>query len=690
MKLNFKALISMGLGITSLMLLAYFYLLQRDFSRDYKGVVGEFQVLESSFGQLNYEILQSSLFAYHNQDEIAARVNRIEHSYEMLTKVEMLQQPQYTEVKILLESTSRAIEDYVGGINRYMMLNAGFKNSFVFLSAHAEESIELFPPNADIHANIHRIVDTFSIARRMLDADYLANVIQKLSTLKKSGYSDDQVEFVETFVLHGRFIAKNFPEYIDSLNVLLQAQTELRVSEAQKLFVRIAQDDVKTLDQLAVILFVLIVGAMALITILFLQAGRENIRLKRLQSDLRRSLSHDQLTGLYNRFSFDAMLHEIKLPTLLLINIDRFKHVNDFYGTQTGDMILSELAALIQLPILNSYRPLFFRLGGDDFGIVLSGIEEKRAVRMAKAIAMTIESYPFMVDSIEIFITVAVSVNGTAPYLENADMALKHLKEDHNENVICFNERMRLKEKAQINLSTMRILKLAVETETVIPYFQPLVNLKTGEVEKYEALMRLQLEDGTLMFPGDFLEVAVQTPYYREMTRIMLEKTLKRFQNFPYRFSINLSMKDLTNQPLMETLIQSLENDRDTAKRLDIELLESEELYDYEHVTNFILRIKSYGCRISIDDFGSGYSNFAYVSALPIDILKIDGSLVRTIQDNPRNLQTVKTIIAFAQNLQLETVAEFVENEEIADMLIEMGVTYGQGYYYGEPTQTII
>ncbi|RLA70474.1 MAG: hypothetical protein DRG24_06840 [Epsilonproteobacteria bacterium] len=690
MKFNFKALISLGFGITSLMLLAYFYLLQRDFSSEYKGVVGEFHTLESSFGQLNYEILQSSLFAYHNQDEIAARVNRIEYSFKALKKSAILQQPQYKEVKALLESTNSAVEDYTGGINHYMMLNAGFKNSFVFLSTHAEESVELFPPHADIHTAIHHISDTFSLARRMLDADYLTTVSQQIDQLKKIDYNSDQIEFVDTFILHARFIANNFPDYIDSLNTLLQAQTELRISDAQKLFVKVAQADVKTLDQLAVILFIIIIGAMALITLLFFQSDRENIRLQRLQKELRHSLSHDQLTGLFNRFSLDVMLPKVEAPVLLLLNVDRFKHVNDFYGTQTGDAILGELASLIQLPMLDNYDPLFFHLGGDDFGIVLNGVDKKRAIQMAQIIATSIQSYPFIMDEIEIFITVAISVNSQAPYLENGDMALKHLKELHNENVICFDESMHLKEKARHNLATMRIIKTAIERNSVVPYFQPLYNLQTEKIEKYEALIRVELENGSLLYPDDFLGVASQTTYYRELTRIMLEKTLKRFQNLPYRFSVNLSMKDMMDESLVATLIKALEADRETAKRLDIELLESEELFDLERVILFIKQIKSYGCRIAIDDFGSGYSNFAYVAALPIDILKIDGSLIRTIHENPRNLQTVKTIIAFAKNLQLDIVAEYVEDEAMAQLLADLGVTYGQGYHFGKPTQTII
>ncbi|RLA69131.1 MAG: diguanylate phosphodiesterase, partial [Epsilonproteobacteria bacterium] len=160
--------------------------------------------------------------------------------------------------------------------------------------------------------------------------------------------------------------------------------------------------------------------------------------------------------------------------------------------------------------------------------------------------------------------------------------------------------------------------------------------------------------------------------------------------NFPYRFSVNLSMKDMMDETLIAVLIKALEEDRETAKRLDIELLESEELFDLDRVIVFIKQIKSYGCRIAIDDFGSGYSNFAYVSALPIDILKIDGSLIRNMHESPRNLQAVKTIIAFAQNLKLDTVAEFVEDEATAVRLKEMGVTYAQGYHFGKPSETII
>ncbi len=691
MKFNSKVLFSTGLGVISLILLVYFYFLQRDFSRDYKSVVEKFQVLENSFGQLNYEILQSSLFAYHNQDEIANRVDKIETNFEMLKSEAILQQPQYVQVKTVLENLNRTVEEYVSGINRYMMLNAGYKNSFVFLSTHAEESVKLFPPGAHIHAEIHKIVNALSVARRMLDADYLNSIAWQLESLSGDDeYAKDQREFMETFILHAKYITKNFPDYISSINRLLQAQAELRLNEAQKLFVSVAQSDVKTLDQLALLLFILIIGAIALISILFYRSGKENIHLQRLQQDLRRSLSHDQLTGLLNRFSFDSMLSETDSPTLLLINIDRFKHINDFYGTRTGDVILNELASLIQLQMLKDYNPLYFRLGGDDFGIVLYEIEEETAIRIAKAIDTTIEAYPFIVDGIEIYISVAISVNHTAPYMENADMALKYLKEYHNEKVIYFDESMRLKEKAQHNLATMKLIKSAVENNQIVPHFQPIVNLYSREIEKYEALMRIELEDGTLLFPGDFLAVAVQTTYYRDMTRIMLEKAFKRFQKFSYRFSINLSMQDLMNDQLMETLINVLESDLETAKRLDIELLESEELDDYSYVTRFIKRIKSYGCRISIDDFGSGYSNFAYVNALPIDVLKIDGSLVRSILEDPRSLQTVKTIVVFARNLQLEIVAEFVENEEIAEMLTELGVTYGQGYYFGKPSTTII
>jgi diguanylate cyclase (GGDEF)-like protein len=690
MNSKLKIAIAVTLGTASLLLGIYFYLLQKDFSHDYKEVSGQFHTLESSFGQINYEILQSALFAYHNQDTISSRLIKLRETYKMLTESSMLHQKQYARVLKAVEDAADDIDNYENGINRYMMINAGIKNSFVFLASLMSEDASSLSLDKELQDEIHGIVDQFSTARRMLDADYLADTEKILEKLGNSNLTGDQQEFINTFVLHAKFIIRNFPNYINSINSLLQAQTELNIRQIRELFIKTSQNDFQILDRLAYILLGVFIVAMVMIISLLIRSGIENMRLLRLQKELQHSLTHDQLTGLLNRVSYDTIIQQTKVPTLLLLNINNFKHINDFYGNETGDIILQEISSLIKLPLIEPYNPRFFRMGGDDFGILLNKSDLVHAERSARAIATTIESYPFIVDNIEIFITVSISVNNVDPFMENADMALKHLKTDYNDNVIVFTIDMRLKEKVQLNIATMQRIKSAIEENRIVPYYQPIFNLQTEEVEKYEALVRIEQRDDKVLKPSDFMDIAVQTPYYREISNSMLKQTIARFRSFNYRFSINLNMRDLLNSSFNKDFFKILDQNIETARRLDIELLENEELFNLDLVIDFIHRVSRYGCRVAVDDFGSGYSNFSYVSSLPIDILKIDGSLIRHIVDDKRKLNTVKTIIAFAQNLKLEIVAEYVEDRETAELLKSLGVTHAQGYYFGRPSKTIV
>jgi diguanylate cyclase (GGDEF)-like protein len=608
----------------------------------------------------------------------------------MLTESGMLHQKQYARVMKAVEDAADDIDNYENGINRYMMINAGIKNSFVFLTSLIREDAAKLSLDKALWDEIHTIIDQFSTARRMLDADYLADTEPMLEKLAKNHLAQDQKEFIDTFTLHAKFIIRNFPNYINSINSLLQAQTELNIRQIRELFINTSQNDFKILDRLAYILLGVFIVAMVMIISLLIRSGIENMRLLRLQTELRHSLTHDQLTGLLNRVSYDTIIQQTNVPTLLLLNINNFKHINDFYGNETGDKILQEISSLIKLPMLEPYNPRFFRMGGDDFGILLNKIDLVHAERSARAIATTIESYPFLIDEIEIFITVSISVNNIDPFMENADMALKHLKTEYNDNVIVFTTDMRLKEKVQLNIATMQRIKSAIEDHRIVPYYQPIIKLDTEEIVKYEALVRIEQKDDKVLQPSDFMDVAVQTPYYKEISNSMLIQTISRFRSFDYRFSINLNMRDILSSGFSKDFFKILDQNTETARRLDIELLESEELYDIDLVIDFIHRANRYGCRIAVDDFGSGYSNFSYVSSLPIDILKIDGSLISHIVDDRRKLNTVKTIVAFAQNLKLETVAEYVEDRETAELLKSLGVTHAQGYYFGRPSKTIV
>ena len=189
---------------------------------------------------------------------------------------------------------------------------------------------------------------------------------------------------------------------------------------------------------------------------------------------------------------------------------------------------------------------------------------------------------------------------------------------------------------------------------------------------------------GTLMVPYQFLEVARQAKIYGEITKIIIEKAFEFFKDKEYEFSINISVEDIGTPYIFEFIIESLARFVDPA-RVVFEILETEEIKNYDLLKEFIKKIKYYGAKIAIDDFGSGYSNFSHILELHVDYLKIDSSLVRNIKSNKNAYLITKTIIDFANSLRMKTIAEYVEDKESMDLLKEMDATYIQGYFIGRP-----
>jgi len=432
-------------------------------------------------------------------------------------------------------------------------------------------------------------------------------------------------------------------------------------------------------------LLLLFVLAIIFISVLLIRIRRENYKLKQTQHELNKALVYDQLTGLKNRFSFGKDLAEYTEPTLVLFNIDNFKHVNDFYGIEIGNYVLKKCAAILKDVSISQYDDQLYRLGGDDFGLIFQTASQEAIEHHTQTIIRAINSHTFNIENLEINISVSAAINSKTPLIENADMALKYVKGIPNLSLITYDDNLGLKEAVSNNIEMTNTLKNAIATDTIVPYFQPIFNLKHNCIEKYEALVRIECVDGLTLQPWQFLPVAQKTIYYGEITRIMLQKSMHYFKDLPYRFSVNIAMQDLLNKELMEIIKKTLTDDRETAKRVDFELLESEHIDNIALVNSFISEIKAYGCRICIDDFGSGYSNFSYLLQLNVDILKIDGSLIKEINHDPKSYQIVNTIVEFAKINKLDVVAEFVEDYKIVECLNALDVTYAQGYYYGKP-----
>lgn len=680
------------MGIGSVLLTSYYYLHQREYSQRYKAVINAFHTMQSNYDALSYDILKSALYSYNNQDDISRGMYHLNSDYANLYNASLFQDKQYLTLDYPLIDLGIHIAEYNSAVEEYLMLNAGIKNSFVFLLNYTESTHEIFPVNASIYSDINALTSELSNMRRLLDKMHLRTVEEHLQNVQNfETVNDEQRDFIKTLTLHVNYIERNFPDFISAITTLQDKKLSRELLNIQKSFDQIAKNDFIMIDRLAVLMLFLIIMALVVVVNLLLRSERENKRLKNLQKELEYIANFDTLTGLLNRYSFNQILAQkrYKAPTFLLININGFKHINDLYGAEIGDYILQEVSQLIKLSVFDAYDPTYYRLGGDDFGVLLENLPPKKASGFAEVLVQSIKHFVFVDNDIEIGITINVAINCVEPLLENADMVLKHHKKSSSETVVTFSNELGLREQIQNNIDVLHSLSSAIDQHRIIPYFQPIIDLNSGQIVKYEALVRQIGTDGEIIGPDRFLALAAQTPLYRELTKMMIEHVFEAFASEPYRFSINLSMQDLLDQELIQMLEELLKNNRQSAKRLEIELLESENLSDIEVVEHFITLLKSYGCRIAIDDFGTGYSNFSYLAKLSVDTLKIDGSLISKIETDEKYLQTVCTIVDYAKSLGVETVAEFVETRETALKLREIGVTYGQGYYFDKPQATI-
>ena len=668
------------IGFISAVSLTYFYFMQRDVTTQNKEFLIRINTLQERQDALTNTILQNALFAYHNQDKISRNVTGLVDAYDTLIASLLLQNENYAPVVAKLDTLKHNLDRNLESLNEHLMLNAGIRNSLMFLSRHIETLTLDSAQDIALYTKANQLLKRFNDSILTLDLDY---VKREDYLLKEKGTKNK--EYAATFNLHSEYLINNLPQFMLTTKYLLSNDLSDAIEEVRGTYEKIAIYDLESLDIFASILFSVFLLSILLILVLVIKYFAENQKLLETKKSLEHSIAYDLMTNLLNRKSFTEHLKTIQYPHVLLINIDNFKHVNDLYGDATGNKIIKSLAEFLLEYFKDMEHKNIYRVGGDEFAVLFEEIEESEAIQIATRLYHAIAEHTFRLKNLEITLSVSIASNNIRPILENADLALKRVKKDVTKNIIAYKEELNLKTNVRQNLQTIDTIKSAIKEKRVIPFFQPIVNLQTLKIEKYEALVRIKQVDGSILTPFFFLETAKKTSYYLEITKIMLQKTIEIAREYPmYRFSVNLSMLDLLNSELTDTLIDILQNDPDTASRIDIELVESEYIYDISLVKEFINKIHALGSLVLIDDFGSGYSNFAYFAHLDIDIVKIDGSIVQEKNDT-KKLHMLKSIYNFSKGLNLKCIGEFVETREIALTLKEIGVEYAQGYYFGAP-----
>jgi len=407
------------------------------------------------------------------------------------------------------------------------------------------------------------------------------------------------------------------------------------------------------------------------------------------KTNIKNLLYVDNLTQLSNRTKLirDVQNKNLGINALSIIDINSFKEVNDFFGHKVGDMILKKVVEIINEMIkFVKDKVILYKFSADVYCLANIGLLPNEFKDIVVYILGSIESNVIYIDEQEIDITATAGITFSPNNnkLITADLALQAAKQEHKKFLVFYDELDNLI-KYEKNMLWTKKLKKAMDSDNIVVYFQPLVNNKTMKVDKYECLVRM-LDDGKVIAPFFFLGVSKKANQYANITKIVIEKSFKEFENLDFEFSINVSYEDIQEDDFIDFVKGKLKK-YNVAKRVVWEILEDEGIKNYDLLFNFIKEVKSFGCRIAIDDFGSGYSNFEHLLKMNVDYLKIDASLVKNVARDENSYKIVKTIIEFANSLHLKTIAEYVESEEIFNITKKLGADYSQGYHFSAPIE---
>jgi len=401
--------------------------------------------------------------------------------------------------------------------------------------------------------------------------------------------------------------------------------------------------------------------------------------------------SKNPVTLLPNKTALQSDLEENESDVLLL-RLDNFCSVGTFYGEDYAQTLEKKFGEYLQNYFAQQQIEIdCYHLGAGEFAILFKQPLTTKPDELCASLHEAIKIYEIELENFSYDISATLCfAHAQEALLESAGFALETAIQQKKTYVIMKDIIETLKQEASNNIASIHKIKKAIEEDRIVPYFQPIFDMKQQDITKYEALVRLIEEDGNVLSPFFFLEAAKKGNYYLQITEIMLEKVFALFKYMEKEVTINLSFLDISSTLIYDKIIDLLEKNPETASRVTFELLEDEEVEDNDVLLDFIKVVQTYGVKIAIDDFGSGYSNFQRIMDINPDIVKIDGSIIKDISTNEKSQVLTEAINTFSHSLGIQTVAEFVSQEDIFLKVSEYGIDYVQGYYIAEPTDKLV
>ena len=411
---------------------------------------------------------------------------------------------------------------------------------------------------------------------------------------------------------------------------------------------------------------------------------------------VKKSVFIDKLTGVYNRNYLQESENLIDFSNYIMaaLDIDYFKKINDSYGHLAGDRVLKQLAQVINESTRKN-DDIVIRYGGEEFLILIKTKRDKhvQALNSLDRIFQNIKNRKFMIsDSESIKVTVSIGVNLNpqdsrtfSEAFKLADISLYNAKNKGRNQIEIYSN-----EHTKASLLSINDIKHAIDEKRVICFYQKIINTKTQEDSHYEALLRIRTTENEIITPDKILPAIKSTFISRNITiEIMNIVYTKLLENKNIKINLNLNPIDILDKSIIKILKDYAASDETIPPRMGIEVIETEEIANYKDAKKNLLLLKELGYSIFIDDFGSGYSNFIYLTEIQSDYIKIDGNIIKKILDDKTSYLVVKNIVNFAKEANIKVIAEHVSNQGIYEKIKELGIDYSQGYLFSVPNENL-
>jgi len=426
-------------------------------------------------------------------------------------------------------------------------------------------------------------------------------------------------------------------------------------------------------------------------------------RAERTEAELRFLADHDSLTGLLNRRRFRSELDQYVSFTaryggrgaVMVIDIDGLKEVNDRLGHQAGDTLIRRVAEILRERVRAT--DLVARLSGDEFAILMPQTDTEGAMQLGEDLRSQVaEGLPLNLDLGDASISVGITMfggqggMGAEAVLVAADQAMYQAKAEGRNRIMLFHAPGEEGGNAKRTQTTSARIRDALTQNRLRLATQPIRDLASGGIERYELLLRMTGDEGELLPAASFIEAAERSGMVQELDRWVVAQALRMIAEreragAPVSLHMNISGASMTDLSVLEYIERRLDEGEADPARCTFEITQTARIEDYDAAAGFADRLSEFGCEVAIDDYGSGFGSFAYLKKVPFDVIKIDGAFVREMPRNDADQLTVKAIVEIARGLGKRTIAEFVEDEATTQLLREYGVDMAQGFHLGRP-----